>query len=367
MKKIKPFLFAGLLSASLANAQMSPPAQPASNTYIASPQTIARIEASNPLAQATAPLLYLASDALKGRMIGTPGNDSAAVFIARQFKQAGVRPIPGNDGYFQNFTRNFGANRRDSSSKATDMALRNVMGYIPGTDPKLRDQYIVLSAHYDHLGVTTHPVMEEGKLDSIYNGARDNASGCTAVIDAARYFHKYPPKRSVMFITYTAEEEGLIGSRWNAEHPALPLKQIVYNINIDNASYDDTTLVTLVGLHRTSEDSAIIAACRAFGLHVNNDPTGGGLFYDSDNAPLAQHGIPAPTFSMGMQAFDSTITNRYHRLSDETGNMDFRYVVRWIDAYILAAQFIADEPVQPRWTKGDLFEKDWKTLYPDQK
>jgi Zn-dependent M28 family amino/carboxypeptidase len=357
MKKRQTFLLSALLCASMLNAQ----------SYIPSPQTLAHIEETNPPGETVAPLIYLASDALKGRFIGTPGNDSAATSIAREFQRAGVRNLPGSNSYFQFFRRHFNANRIDSGSAAMDVQLRNVMGYIPGTDPTLRDQFIVLSAHYDHLGVTKKPRMEEGKLDSIYNGARDNASGCTAVIDAARYFGKYPPKRSVMFVCYTAEEEGLIGSQWYADHPVFPLKEIVYNLNIDNASYDDTTLVTLVGLHRTSEDSAIIAACRVYGLHVNNDPTGGSLFFESDNAPLALHGIPAPTYSMGMQAMDSTIFNRYHQLSDETGNMDMHYVVRWIHAYILAAEFIANEPVQPRWTPGDPYEKNWKALYPDAK
>jgi hypothetical protein len=335
-----------------------------SATPSASPATLAGIAAATPPDQAIAPLMYLADDRLKGRHIFRPEIDTAATYIADQFRQARVRPLPGADGYFQFFTRRFNAKRNDSG---TDVRLRNVLALIPGTDPKLRDQYVILSSHYDHLGVTTHPRMEEGKLDSIYNGARDNASGCTAVINAARYFGKHPARRSMIFICFTAEEEGEIGSKWYAEHPLIPVNHTVYQLNIDNASYDDTALVTLVGLHRTSEDSAIIAACRVYGLRVNNDPTGGSLFYQSDNAALAAHGVPAPTYSMGMLAFDSTITNRYHQLSDETGNMDMHYVLRWIRAYILAAQFIADEPDQPRWTPGDLYEKPWKALFPDQK
>jgi hypothetical protein len=357
MKQWQTFFLAAMLCACAANAQ----------SYVASPTTLARIEKTNPLEKAVAPLVYLASDELKGRMIGTPGNDSAAVYIARQYRLAGVRPLPGASSYYQYFSRHFNANGMDSGSAPKDVKCRNVMGYIPGADPTLRQQYIVLSAHYDHLGTTRHPRMEEGKLDSIFNGARDNASGSTAVIDAARYFGKFPPRRSVMFVCYTAEEEGLIGSEWYASHPVLPLNKIVYNLNIDNASYDDTSLVTLVGLHRTTEDSAIIAACSTYRLQVNNDPTGGSLFFESDNAPLALHGIPAPTYSMGMKAMDSTIFNRYHKLSDETGNMDMQYVTRWIHAYILAAKFIADEPRQPRWTPGDPDEKAWKTLFPTVK
>jgi Zn-dependent M28 family amino/carboxypeptidase len=352
-------LAVSLLVSTPVSAQDSPP-----GTYTASPTIFAAIAAATPPDRAIAPLMYLADDRLKGRYVLRPEIDTAALYIAGQFRQAGARPVPGADGYFQFFTHRFNANRKDSGQ---DIRLRNVLALIPGTDPQLRDQYVILSSHYDHLGVTNHPRMEEGKLDSIYNGARDNASGCTAVINAARYFDRHPAKRTMIFICFTAEEEGEIGSKWYAEHPLIPVNRTVYQLNIDNASYDDTALVTLVGLNRTSEDSAIIAACRVYGLRVNNDPTGGALFYQSDNAALAAHGIPAPTYSMGMLAFDSTITNRYHRLSDETGNMDMDYVLKWIRAYILAAQFIADEPDQPRWAPGDLYEKAWKALYPDQK
>ena len=353
----------------------------------------ARIAATLPADRAVAPLIYLASDRLKGRYIGRPEIDTAAQYIADQFQAAGARPLPGADGYFQHFSLSFmrpsptgsvtigsrsfnigadalqfdpgdvqlnapvvyigddsakgqlaaldlkgklvlmdaGAGTRQSAhkdlgkarqirqmlagkqalgllvslnadstywpalqsglsgehrvgpDKTTDipmialryhsgdqpllakgatatasvtitgtptreLKLKNVLAFVQGTDPVLRDQYIVLSAHYDHLGVAAQPKMEEGKLDSIYNGARDNALGSTAVIDAAKYFGRYPPKRSIMFVTYSGEEEGLLGSEYYAGHPLIPLDHTVYNLNIDNASYNDTTLISLVGL-----------------------------------------------------------------------------------------------------------------------
>jgi Zn-dependent M28 family amino/carboxypeptidase len=338
-------------------ATSQPPATSQSASQPAAAETQARIASTLPADQAIAPLMYLASDRLKGRSVSRPEIDTAARYIADQFQSAGARAIPGATGYFQLFTMM-------SDSPRHELHLKNVMAYIQGTDPALQGQYIVLSAHYDHLGVTKHPKMEDGKLDSIYNGARDNALGSTAVIDAAKYFGRYPPKRSVMFVTYSAEEEGLIGSEYYAAHPIIPLNQTVYNLNIDNASYNDTTLISLVGLNRTSEDSNIISACKAYGLSVNGDPTGGQLFYESDNAPLAKRGIPAPTYSLGMRTFDSTIFNRYHRLSDETGNMDMHYAVKFIRAYILSAIYIADDAAQPMWTKGDMYEKEWLKLQP---
>lgn len=241
---------------------------------------------------------------------------------------------------------------------------KNVMGYVEGTDPKLKDQYVVLSAHYDHLGVAAHPKMEEGKMDSIYNGARDNAIGTTAVIDAAQYFAQHPPKRSVLFIAYTAEEIGEIGSDYFSEHPPIPLKKLVYNLNIDNASYNDTTIVTVVGLGRTSADEDIKKATAAFGLTAKPDPAPEqNLFDRSDNANLAIHGIPAPTFSLGIDKFDDEINKRYHQLSDEVGNFDLNYAMKYIHAFVLAAKNIADNPQQPTWIKGDKYEAAWKQLY----
>ena len=245
-----------------------------------------------------------------------------------------------------------------------NVVAKNVMGWVAGTDTKLKDQFIVLSSHYDHLGVAKHPKTEEGKLDSVYNGARDNAIGTAAVIDAARYFAQHPAKRPILFIAFTAEELGLIGSKYFAAHPVLPLKQLVYDLNIDNASYNDTTIITLVGLGRTSADTDIKKACAAYNLSVLPDPTDGQFLFDgSDNASFAEKGIPAPTFSLGMKTFDSTIFNRYHQLSDEVGNFNLNYAMKFINSFILAAKYIADNDKQPIWMKGDKYEAAWQALY----
>lgn len=268
------------------------------------------------------------------------------------------------DSSLSSLTQNQSAVISATGNLERTIAAKNVMGWVEGTDAKLKDQFIVLSAHYDHLGIAQKPKMEDGKLDSIYNGARDNAIGSTAVIDAAKYFAQHPPKRSILFITFTAEELGLVGSKYFAEHPALPLKQLVYDLNIDNASYNDTTIISLVGLGRTSADADIQKACAAYGLSVLGDPTKEQwLFSGSDNFPLAEKGIPAPTFSLGMRTFDSTITNRYHQLSDEVSNFNLNYAVKFINAFILSAKYIADENKQPTWKEGDKYEAVWKELH----
>ena len=331
-----------------------------------------RINRSQSAERLLAPLKYLASDKLRGRHVALPEIDTAAQYIARQFKQAGAKPVPGASGYYQIFNYIFRVDHlypqvaTNMPGAVNDLPLKNVLAFVPGTDPKLRNQYIVLSSHYDHVGVADSAVVEDGKIDSIFNGARDNATGVATVIAAARFFAQFPPRRSVLFICYTAEEEGEIGSKHYVNQPLVPLDRTVFNLNVDNASYNTTHAICLFGLGRTTVDSLVSVACMAYGLAVLDEPDGNGaesLFERSDNYSMARNGIPAPNFSLGMKIWDSTITNRYHRLSDEVGNMDLDYVVKFIRAYILSAQYIANDPKQPRWTPGDPYEERWRALF----
>ena len=308
-----------------------------------------------------APMKYLAADQFKGRRIGMPEVDTLARYIATEFSKAGAKPVAGNAGYLQTFHYTFGNENKAITddpivktnlpwTKGKTYTLKNIIAVVGGTDPVLRDQYIVLSAHYDHLGVADTTAVEEEKKDSIFNGARDDAAGVAAVIGAARFFARKPPKRSVLFICYSGAEEGHLGSDYYAAHPLIPLRQTVYNLNIDNASYNTNEAVCLIGLGWTTADSAIIKASDELDLTVLDDPTNGLLYLNGDNASLAQKGIPATTFSMGMTDWSGSITDRFHRLSDEVGNMDLDYVAKFIKAYILAARNIANERVHPGWT-----------------
>lgn len=321
--------------------------------------------------QILAPLRYLASDRLRGRHIGLPEIDTAARYIASQFRKAGAKPIAIAGGYYQKFSYTFDRADRFRMYRQVaynipwdrELNLKNVLAIMPGTDPVLRNQYIILSSHYDHVGLASLAVEENGKMDSIYNGAMDNATGTAAVIAAAKYFGRYPPKRSVIFICYTAEEEGEIGSNYYAEHPLVPLDHTVYNLNVDNAGYDTTGAVCLFGLGRTSADTLVRMACMAYGLAVLPEPGGQNFFNRSDNYALAQKGIPAPTYSLGMIDWDEEAMRHYHMLSDEVGNMDMGYTVKFIRAYILSAKYIADDNLQPKWVKNDPFEKAWQALF----
>ena len=237
---------------------------------------------------------------------------------------------------------------------------KNVLAMIEGTDPQLKNEYILLSAHYDHVGIGTPD--ETG--DSIYNGARDNAVGTIAVLNAAKYFAKNPPKRSILLALWTAEEKGLLGSAYFANNPLLPLNQVVYNLNIDNAGYNDTSIITVIGLGRTTADFLINEAVAEFGLTAKADPSPEqGLYDRSDNVNFARKGIPAPSFTLGFTAFDDEINKYYHKAADEVESFDLNYAQLYWKSYIRSAQKIANWSQKPQWTAGDKYEEVGKKLY----
>jgi len=237
---------------------------------------------------------------------------------------------------------------------------QNVIGMVEGTDPDLKDEYIIYSAHYDHVGIGE----ADDTGDVIYNGARDNAVGTTTVLSMAENIAKYPTKRSALFILFTGEEKGLLGSQYYVENPVLPLDQMVYCFNSDNAGYNDTTLTTLFGLYRTTASQNIIDAVAAFGLTAIDDPAPEqGLFDRSDNVNFAKKGIPAPTFSLGFTSFDGDVTKYYHQASDEADNLDYDYLFKFFKGYVLAGRKIANDPVTPVWVEGDKYEEAGKALY----
>ncbi|MCW9037730.1 M28 family peptidase [Altibacter sp.] len=247
----------------------------------------------------------------------------------------------------------------DAASIET-IKTRNVVGMVQGTDPVLKDEYIIYSGHYDHVGIGTPD--ETG--DVIYNGARDNAVGITTVLSMAENLAKYPTKRSALFILFTGEEKGLLGSEYYVENPVLPLSQMVYCFNSDNAGYNDTSLATIIGLNRTSAGPHIKEAAAAFGLTAIDDPAPEqGLFDRSDNVKFAAKGIPAPTFSLGFTAFNGTVTQYYHRPGDEAESLDYDYLLKFFSAYVLSGRKIANDPVTPFWTEGDKYEEAGKKLY----
>lgn len=254
---------------------------------------------------------------------------------------------------------NFKIDRLESDT----IISQNVIGIIEGTDPELQNEYVMYSAHYDHLGFG----IPDATGDTIYNGARDNAVGTATVLSMAKNFSKFPTKRSALFVLFTAEEVGLFGSRHYADNPVFPLEEIVYVFNSDNGGYNDTSVATIIGLERTTAAPHIKKAATTFGITAIDVPAGEeDLFNQSDNVSFAEKGIPAPTFSLGFRNFDADLAKYYHQAGDEADTIDYDYLLKFFQAYVLAGRLIANDPVTPFWTPGDIYEKAGKDLYNKQ-
>ncbi|MBD1262433.1 M28 family peptidase [Maribacter polysiphoniae] len=239
---------------------------------------------------------------------------------------------------------------------------QNVVGVIAGTDPELKKEYVIYSAHYDHIGIGK----PDAKGDSIYNGARDNAIGVTAVLTIAKNLAKYPTKRSALFILFTGEEMGLLGSRYYVQHPVLPLEQMIYCFNTDGGGYNNTTLATIAGLNRTTAKDKMIEGAKTFGLKaldIDEVAPEEGLFDRSDNVSFAKVGIPAPTYSTGFDAFDDEINKYYHQAADEAESLDYDYLLKFYQGYVLSGRLISNDPERPYWIKGDKYEAAGNALY----
>lgn len=236
---------------------------------------------------------------------------------------------------------------------------KNVLGVVEGQDPEMKNEYLVLSAHYDHMGIGA-PV----NGDSIYNGARDNGIGVSAMLNAVRYLSQNPPARSVIFFACAAEEVGMLGSKWYVNNPVRPLNQTVFNLNTDGAGYNDISKVTVVGLGRNSVEDLIRASCQIYGLEAIPDPAPEqNLFNRSDNVHFARAGIPAVDFAPGLTAFDQEISKYYHQPQDEISSLDLDYVHKFVKALVSTAEKIANHPQTPTWTPGDKYEEQSKKLY----
>ena len=229
--------------------------------------------------------------------------------------------------------------------------LRNVIGVLRGSDPALRDTYVLVSAHYDHLGVRG-----SGLGDHIYNGANDDASGTASVIEMAQALASLPerPRRSIVFLAFFGEELGLLGSRYYVRHPVLPLAATVAEINIEQVGRtDDKTgprvaLVNVTGYDYTSIPAVLAKAGQAFGIAVVKDEQASDPFFArADNQAFADAGIPAHTLSVGYEFSD------YHQPGDEWPKLDYDNLAKVDRTVALALYQIADSSEAPRWNTAN--------------
>lgn len=251
-----------------------------------------------------------------------------------------------------------------SGYSSRPMPSQNVIGVLEGSDPVLKNEYVLLTAHYDHVGTGKDGGGQFTPQDSIFNGTRDNAMGTVALIAAAKSFSLQRPKRSILYLAVTGEELGLLGSQYYAENPLIPLNQVIFNLNIDNGGYNSTEHISIVGHGRTGTDELLQKGIEALGLKVFPNPAPEqNLFDRSDNVSFAAKGIPALCFSLGVTAFDDEVAKYYHQVTDNPDTIDYDYFLKYCQSFAYTTRLIADAPGKPRWVKGDKYEKAGKALY----
>lgn len=236
---------------------------------------------------------------------------------------------------------------------------KNVVGVIEGTDPELKNEYVLLSAHYDHVGVGKQGGAAFTPADSIFNGARDNGIGTIALLAAAKELAANPPKRSVVILACTAEEMGMLGSQWYVDHPLVPLASTVFNLNTDGAGYNSTGHFNVIGMGYTNVDEEMRLAGLQVGLTMLDDPAPQQNLYErSDNISFAQLGIPAVDFAPGITEMNEDVFKYYHQAIDNAETLDFDYILKFCQAYTLAARMIADKDGKIDWEeKGKAYAK----------
>ena len=250
----------------------------------------------------------------------------------------------------------------------------NVVGILPGRDPKLRDEYVVYSAHWDHFGVGA----PDKTGDTIYNGAVDNATGCAAILAIAEALSKLPPaqrpRRSSLFLFPTAEEQGLLGAEWYSRHPVVPIDKTAANVNLDSMNMLGITRdFTPLGAERSSLEAVVQAVARERGMHISPDSRPEqGSFYRSDHFPFAKVGVPSISLKQGddfvghskewgEQQFKVYNTEHYHQPSDEFDpNWNYQGMIQETEIAMAIGRKIGDMDQMPRFKPTDEFAKNSK-------
>ena len=291
---------------------------------------------------------FLASDELRGRGSATRDEHLAALFVASLFQSFGLQPGGGAGGYIQKaplpsplpdkvqeVLRPYETVPRDETW--------NVVGILRGSDPKTNGEAILLTAHVDHLGIG--PVVGG---DAIYNGADDDASGTTAVLELARTLARQArPKRTILFVLFGSEEIGGFGNRYFLAHPPVPVDHIVANLEFEMIGRPDPAVpngsVWLTGYDRSNLGRELAR----HGAHIVDDPHPKQKFFErSDNYALAKLGVVAHTISsFGLHA-------DYHQPSDELSRIDFVHMASVISSMVKPIRWLANTDWKPAWNSG---------------
>ena len=241
------------------------------------------------------------------------------------------------------------------------LVLHNVVGLLEGSDPALKSEYVVISAHLDHVGVGK----PDAKGDTIYNGAMDNAVGTGSMLEVARAFAASgkKPRRSILFVAVTAEEKGLVGSDYFAANPVVPAAQIVADVNLDMPIllYDFQDVVAF-GAEQSTLGPIVERAAAKMGVTLSPDPMPAEqLFLRSDHYSFVKAGVPSVFLVTGFKnggekAFRDFLKTNYHKVSDDLKQpFDWKAGAKFAKINYLIAREIADADQEPRWYEGNSF------------
>ena len=278
-------------------------------------------------------LTFFSSDLFEGREAGTRGADLAAAYLASELAAIGLVPAGDGDSYLQRFPLVGPAATGPSASS------QNVVALLRGGDPELADEFVALGAHYDHVGIG-FPVAG----DSIYNGADDDGSGTTALLEIAEALARGPaPRRSVLFVFHGAEEAGLLGSLYFTSRPTVPLEGVVAQLNLDMVGRNSPDSLFVIGAGRISSelDRVVAEAAEETGFTVDytldapDHPEQ--LYTRSDHFNYARLGIPVAFVFSGLH-------EDYHQPSDEVDKIDFGKLERVAELVYRITWELANRP-----------------------
>ncbi|WP_404408350.1 M28 family metallopeptidase [Pseudidiomarina marina] len=258
--------------------------------------------------------------------------------------------------------------RLQRASRHEEISSPNVAAVLPGSDDKLKNEYVLYTAHSDHIGMTK----DLSQDDHINNGAMDNASGVSVMLETARMFKEsgQQPKRSIMFLSITAEERGLLGADYFAHHPTVPLSQIVANVNLDMPVllYDFADVIAFGSTHSTLGDTVARAAGQ-FGIDLSEDPMPEqAIFTRSDHYPFVKKGVPAVFLMTGFtsktegedggEVWGEFFAEHYHRPSDQPDlPINYEAGVTFTNINFAIGQEIANQVERPRWLPESFFSQ----------
>ncbi len=303
-------------------------------------------------------LAVLADDSLQGRETGTIGEEKAARYLSKRYTEMGLKAVGDNDTYFQHYKVKL---RGTEDSVAT----KNVVAFLEGSDPQMKDEVVVLSSHYDHVGVGR----PDSTGDTIYNGADDDGRGTTATLQVAEAMAKAKaagvgPKRSVLFLNVSGEEKGLLGSYYYSENPLFSIENTVANINIDmigrvdpEHQNGDSSYVYVIGnAIISSQMDSLTRIANDMGPNLDlsdryNDLNDPNQFYRrSDHWNFGRLGVPFVFFFNGTH-------EDYHRPQDHIEKITFEpYLKRTHLVYNLTA-ILANSPNRPLVDNQEFIEK----------